>query len=108
MTSWLLIRRLRGPAFLLLIGVMALLHEWAGFGFTRSWPLLLILAGLLSLAERAALAQANREDYDPITGQPRPPDTTIYGGPGSSIVPASAAPITPMTPPGSESGTGRS
>ena len=28
MTSWLLIRRLRGPAFLLLVGVMAMLHQW--------------------------------------------------------------------------------
>ena len=102
MSQWLLIRRLRGPAFLLLIGVMALLQEWGGFGFSRSWPLLLILAGVMSLAERAALAQANLEGYDPITGQPRPPDTTIYGGSGSSIVS-----VTPPTAPGPDPGAGR-
>ena len=103
MTQWLLIRRLRGPAFLLLIGVMALLQEWGDFGFSRSWPLLLILAGVMSLAERAALAQATLEGYDPVTGQPRPPDTTIYGGPGSSIIPT-----TPPSTSGSDPRVGRS
>jgi Domain of unknown function (DUF5668) len=106
MTQWLLIRRLRGPAFLLLIGVMALLSEWADFSFSKSWPLLLILAGILSLAERAALSQADLENYDPMTGQPRSADTTGFyapgGSPGSSIVPATPAPT-----PGSDPGAGR-
>jgi hypothetical protein len=105
MTQWLLIRRLRGPAFLLLIGIMAMLHEWTDFGFGRSWPLLLILGGLLALAERAALAHADMEGYDPTTGQPRPVDapygTTSYGAPGSSIVP------TTSVTPGSDPGEGR-
>jgi hypothetical protein len=112
MTSWLMIRRLRGPAFLLLIGIMALLQEWADFGFFRSWPLLLILAGLFSLAERAALSRASLEGYDPITGQPLPgypggqpqpyPSSTgspIYGDPGTSIVPATGSPVSPANDP---------
>jgi hypothetical protein len=56
MTTWLLIRRLRGPAFLILVGINALLNQWGVLSFGRSWPLYLILAGLLGLAERAALA----------------------------------------------------
>jgi hypothetical protein len=56
MTTWLLIRRLRGPAFIILVGVTALLNQWGVLSFGRSWPLYLILAGLLGLAERAALA----------------------------------------------------
>ncbi len=56
MNQWLLIRRLRGPAFVLLFGVTALLDQWHVIGFGRSWPLYLILLGVLSLAERAALA----------------------------------------------------
>jgi hypothetical protein len=107
MTQWLLIRRLRGPAFLLLVGVTALLNQWDILSFGRSWPLYLILAGILGLAERAALSQANLEGYDPATGQPRPPiapfDTTVYGGPGSSIVPSTSA-----TTPGNDPGAGRS
>jgi hypothetical protein len=56
MNSWLIIRRLRGPAFIILVGITALLNQWGVLGFGRSWPLYLILAGLLGLAERAALA----------------------------------------------------
>ncbi len=103
MTTWLLIRRLRGPAFLLLVGITALLNQWDILSFGRSWPLYLILFGVMSLAERAALSQAQMDAFDPITGQPRTPDATIYGGPGSSIVPASSS-----SAPGPDSGTGRS
>jgi hypothetical protein len=95
MTQWLLIRRLRGPAFLLLVGIMAMLHEWTEFGFTRSWPLFLILAGVLALAERAALAQATLDNYDPITGQPLGPTGVPYAAPQAS----SATGIVPATPP---------
>lgn len=95
MNQWLLIRRLRGPAFLLLVGVLAMLQEWTDFGFTRSWPLFLILAGILALAERAALAQGTLENYDPITGQPRTPGSGPYGAaataPGSAIAPTTPA-----------------
>jgi cell wall-active antibiotic response 4TMS protein YvqF len=56
MNSWLLIRRLRGPAFLILLGVTALLNQWGVLSFSRSWPLYLILAGVIGLAERAAIA----------------------------------------------------
>jgi hypothetical protein len=56
--GWLLIRRLRGPAFVILAGVTALLNQWGVLSFGRSWPLYLILAGVLGLAERAAIAAA--------------------------------------------------
>ena len=56
MNSWFLIRRLRGPAFLILVGVTALLNQWGVLSFGRSWPLYLILAGVIGLAERAAIA----------------------------------------------------
>ena len=93
MSRYIMIRRLRGPAFLLLVGALALLAEaHIGFGWGRSWPLFLILAGVLALAERAALAAEN--DYPPVpypgvpypgaaAGSPQNP-----GQPGSSIVPA--------------------
>jgi hypothetical protein len=56
MSRYILIRRLRGPAFLLLLGVNALLAQAHILGWWESWPLYLILAGVLLLAERAALA----------------------------------------------------
>jgi hypothetical protein len=67
-----MIRRLRGPAFLLLIGVLALLRQsdiipsfWHLF-----WPLALILAGVIMLAERAALHADGDFPAAPFPGVP--------------------------------------
>ena len=49
---------MRGPAFLILFGITALLNQWGVLSFSRSWPLYLILAGVIGLAERAALTAA--------------------------------------------------
>lgn len=95
MNRYILIRRLRGPAILLLLGVIALLHESGLLDFWSMFvPLLLILIGVLKLAERAALAAAG--DEVPYPGSPYP-----YGAaapvagvaqpqPATSIVPAPA------------------
>jgi hypothetical protein len=56
MSRYIMIRRLRGPAFLLLVGVIALLSQAHILSWGKSWPLYLILLGVLMLAERAALA----------------------------------------------------
>src|ERR1039458_4538216 len=50
MNRYIMIRRLRGPAFLLLIGVLALMHEAHIIGnfWHLFWPLALILAGVRS------------------------------------------------------------
>lgn len=63
MNRYILIRRLTGPAVLLLIGVLALLAQADVIRFwPLFWPLLLILIGVLKLAERAALSA---EGYPP-------------------------------------------
>ncbi len=67
MSRYILIRRLRGPAFLLLVGLNALLAQAHILGWGRSWPFYLILAGVLLLAERAALAA---EGYPTYPGMP--------------------------------------
>jgi len=67
MNRYILIRRLRGPAFLLLVGVNALLAQAHILGWGKSWPFYLILAGVLALAERAALAS---EGYPIFPGAP--------------------------------------
>ena len=85
MNSWLMIRRMRAPAFLILVGVNALLNQWGVISFGRSWPLFLILAGLLGLAERAALAAAPPPLYsNPYvpTGYPAPSYTPPPPVPG--------------------------
>ncbi len=67
MNRYILIRRLRGPAVLLLLGVIALLHESDLVSWKLFVPLLLILIGVLKLAERAALAAAG--DDPAVTNQ---------------------------------------
>src|SRR5580693_1634793 len=98
MNRYMLIRRLRGPAFLLLLGIIALLHQtgvvyhfWHLF-----WPLALILWGVLLLAERASLEM---EGYPqpfsgapypggPIPPGPEPPSAAKTASTGTAIVPA--------------------
>ena len=97
MNRYVLIRRLRGPAFLLLLGIIALLHQtgvvyhfWHLF-----WPLALILWGVLLLAERAALEMEGYPQVYPDAQYPgayAPGPGTGPGpvppNPGTSIVPA--------------------
>ena len=96
MNKYILIRRLRGPAILLLLGIVALLHEADLIDFWGMFiPLLLILIGVLKLAERAALAAAG--DEVPYPGSPYPYGAAAqygqYGAaaqpqPGTAMVPA--------------------
>jgi hypothetical protein len=81
MSRYILIRRLRGPAFLLLVGVLALLAQAHILSWGKSWPLFLILWGVLSLAERAALAAEG--DYPPgsYPGSCGGPNQGSYAGP---------------------------
>ena len=81
MSRYILIRRLRGPAFLLLVGVIALLAQAHILSWGKSWPLYLFLWGVLMLAERAALAAEGGYPPPPYTGSPYPnPNYPTTGG----------------------------
>lgn len=54
MNRWYQIRRLRGAVVLILIGVLALMDQWHVMSFRVSWPVILIVIGIMKLAERAA------------------------------------------------------
>jgi hypothetical protein len=87
MSRYIMIRRLRGPAILLLIGTLALLHQMGVIPYFGRllWPLLLILLGVLLLAERIAL---ETEGYPPYPGVP-----WNGGWPGMNPVMNQAAPM---------------
>jgi len=72
MSHYIMIRRLRGPAFLLLVGALALLNQADILSWGKSCPLFLILAGVLALAERAALAAEGGYPPVPYPGAPYP------------------------------------
>ena len=77
MNSYYMIRRIRGPLMLLTFGFTAVLDQWNILNYGRSWPLYLIVLGVLGLAERAALAQA---EPPASTSWQQPPATTPYSG----------------------------
>lgn len=52
----------RGPSFLILLGALWSLDRWNVLSFRQSWPLFLILGGLLILFERAAASAGDRPD----------------------------------------------
>ena len=68
MNRYVMIHRLRWPAFLLLTGLMALLDQAGILSWGRSWPLYLILAGVLALAERATAGSQPPAAAYPVAG----------------------------------------
>jgi hypothetical protein len=80
MDRWILIRRIRGPVYILTVGIVALLAEWTRFGWNRTWPIFIIVAGVLMFAERNAMASANASGEFPG----RPPE--YPQGPGTEII----------------------
>jgi len=71
-------RWLMGPAVLITVGVLFLLQQLHIFGFGRTFPVLLIVIGLVKIAQRSA----------PDTGHIPPPP---YYPPGMQVPPAPPA-----------------
>ena len=95
MNHYIMIRRLRLPAILLLVGVIALLDQTGVLHHFWHWfiPLLLILLGVMMLAERAALATDGGFPQTPYPGQP-------YPGPYQAANPGSNLGSTQIVPSG--------
>ena len=49
----------RGPILLITVGVLFAVHQAGVISFTRTWPLIIIIIGVMKLAERMALQQPN-------------------------------------------------
>jgi len=59
-----LMRAIRGPLLLIILGGLMALARFQSVSFTKTWPVLLIALGLLKLAERVAL----RPSDPPVAG----------------------------------------
>jgi len=81
------IRAMRGPITLITIGVLFALNNFTRYGFDQTWPVILIVFGLLSLLRRGTQP----------TGAPPPPSG--YPAPGGySRSPYAGAPGTSAPP----------
>ncbi len=49
---WLFMQAVRGPILLITVGVLFAIAQAGILGFSRTWPLLLIVFGVLKLLER--------------------------------------------------------
>ena len=69
------IRGMMGPAILITLGILFLLHQVRGghFDFGNTWPVLLVVIGLLLLASSLAPREGHVEPVPPIATQPPPP-----------------------------------
>ena len=63
-----MVRAIRGPVTLITLGVLFALNNFTPYGFSETWPVLLIVFGAMSL-----FCRTSRSDVPP----PRPP----YGYP---------------------------
>ncbi len=84
MNQYLFLRRMRGPIFLLVFGITAILAEYTNIGYGDSWPLYIIAWGILKLAENAILAQNPPPPPGQVPGYPPPPGYGTWPGYGAA------------------------
>jgi hypothetical protein len=49
---------IRGPIMLITVGILFAIHQAGVISFTRSWPLILIVVGVMKLFERMYIPHA--------------------------------------------------
>lgn len=59
---------IRGPILLITIGVLFAMHQAGVLHFSRTWPLIIIVIGVLKLVERLAIPQPT---HPQLEGPPR-------------------------------------
>jgi hypothetical protein len=78
-----LARAVRGPVTLITLGILFALNNFTPYGFGQTWPVLLIVFGLLSLLGRGeAPSPAPPPTYPPRTWNYTPPAPPNQGAPG--------------------------
>jgi hypothetical protein len=78
-------RALRGSVWVIVVGVLFLLDEFDILSWGRSWPFLIIIAGLMAIFQRVTYSSAAAASY-PYPYPPQP--VTPPPAPGTAIVPS--------------------
>jgi hypothetical protein len=85
-----LFRALRGSVWIILIGILFLLDQHTNISWGRSWPIIIIVAGLMAIFQRISYSSAMSAAYPyPASYQPPPaPQPPPSPDPGTTIVPS--------------------
>ena len=67
-----LLRAIKGPVMMITVGVLFALDNFTPFSFHRTWPVLIVVVGLLSLGKRNSPFHG-RARYQAKWGPPQPP-----------------------------------
>ena len=89
MNSANVVQAARGPILLITLGALMVIDYHTPFSFSHTWPVLIIVFGILKLLERVA-------------GPPEPP---IYGVPSAPGAPGVSVPPGFQAPPGAYQGS---
>ena len=101
--SYDVIRAIRGPITLITVGALFALQNFTRYGFDQTWPVLLIVIGLLSLLQRGAAPPKSQRPPMP------PPPPRGYASTGYAQSPYAQPPSGGSgTPPASGSSSGGS
>jgi Domain of unknown function (DUF5668) len=88
--------RLFGPAMIITIGALFLIDQNSYVGFDRTWPVILLVAGLFSYLGRAASLEGHVQPYVTMPAYPQ----QGYVQPGyAQATPAPASGAAPQTGP---------
>ncbi len=86
MTATWVTRAIRGPITLITVGALFVLNNFTGIRFDKTWPVLLIVFGLLSLLRRSVAPPVPPQAPPPVfpppsyTYNPPPPAGGGYSG----------------------------
>jgi predicted lipid-binding transport protein (Tim44 family) len=95
------IRAIRGPIILITVGVLFALQSFNIYGFDQTWPVLLIVIGLLSL-----LGRTSQQPPAPGPGVPPPPNYNWQQPPYAGYQSYSQSPYAQPTQPAAEASSG--
>ena len=90
----------RGPVLLVALGVLCAMHQAGFVSLSRTWPLIIIVVGVLKLIERAFLPAPVPPPF-PSQWAPQPASPGAYQYQGFTRTPGSGAPGTGGSTPSS-------
>jgi Domain of unknown function (DUF5668) len=73
------VNAIRGPVTLITVGALFVLNNFTGVGFEKTWPVLLIVFGLLSLLRRSVTPPPPPPVFPPPTYTYNPPPAQASG-----------------------------